>query len=77
MTKVVYKVKGMMCDHCVMHVRKALESLPGVRAEVTLEPAQAVIEFSDKVYALPELQAAVDCRQRLLIRLEIMFYRIN
>ena len=42
-----------------MHVRKALESLPGVRAEVTLEPAQAVIEFSDKVYALPELQAAV------------------
>lgn len=59
MTKVVYKVKGMMCDHCVMHVRKALESLPGVRAEVTLEPAQAVIEFSDKVYALPELQAAV------------------
>ena len=57
MTKVVYKVKGMMCDHCVTHVRKALESLPGVRAEVTLEPAQAVIEFSDKVYA--ELQAAV------------------
>ena len=47
MSKVVYKVKGMMCGHCVMHVQKALESLPGVKATVTLEPAEAVIEFSD------------------------------
>lgn len=56
---VVYKVKGMMCDHCVMHVRKALESLPGVRAEVSLEPALAVIEFSDNVYSVSELQAVI------------------
>ena len=27
MTKVVYKVEGMMCGHCVTHVQKALESL--------------------------------------------------
>ena len=59
MTMVVYKVKGMMCGHCVTHVRKALESLSGVRAEVTLEPAQAVIEFSDKVYSVSELQAVI------------------
>ncbi len=59
MSKVVYKVKGMMCGHCVMHVQKALETLPGVKANVTLEPAQAEIEFSDKVYDRQELQAVI------------------
>lgn len=59
MTKVVYEVKGMMCNHCVMHVKNALESLPGVRAEVTLDPARAVVEFSENVYPREELQAAV------------------
>lgn len=59
MSKVVYKVKGMMCGHCVMHVQKALETLSGVKANVTLEPAQAEIEFSDKVYDRQELQAVI------------------
>ncbi len=59
MSKVVYKVKGMACNHCVMHVKNALESLPGVKASVTLEPAQAVLEFSDKVYDRSELQKVV------------------
>lgn len=48
-----------MCNHCVMHVQKALESIPGVKANVTLEPAQAEIEFSDKVYDRQELQAVI------------------
>lgn len=59
MSKVVYKVKGMMCNHCVMHVQKALESLPGVKATVTLEPAEAVIEFSEKVYDRAGLQSVI------------------
>lgn len=59
MSKVVYNVKGMMCGHCVKHVQKALETLPGVKANVTLEPAQAEIEFSDKVYDRQELQAVI------------------
>lgn len=59
MSKVVYKVKGMACNHCVMHVKNALESLSGVKASVTLEPAQAVLEFSDKVYDRSELQKVV------------------
>lgn len=29
MTKTL-KIEGMMCEHCVAHVKKALESLPGV-----------------------------------------------
>lgn len=62
MSKVVYKVKGMACNHCVMHVQKALESLPGVKAEVTLEPAQAVLEFTDRIYGKEELQNAVSSK---------------
>ena len=59
MSKVFNNVKGMMCGHCDMHVQKALEKLPGVKANVTLEPAQAEIEFSDKVYDRQELQAVI------------------
>lgn len=59
MVKAVYKVKGMACGHCVMHVQKALESLPGVKATVTLDPAQAELEFSDKVYDKSELQSVI------------------
>lgn len=59
MVNAVYKVKGMACGHCVMHVQKALESLPGVKATVTLDPAQAELEFSDKVYDKSELQSVI------------------
>ena len=45
-----FKVSGMMCNHCRMHVEKAL----------TLEPPVASVEFtSDKVYTLAELQKQV------------------
>ena len=38
------KVTGMTCNHCVMHTKKALESVPGVQSvEVTLEPGAAKI----------------------------------
>lgn len=59
MTKAVYKIKGMACSHCVMHVQKALDSVQGIKASVTLEPAQAEIEFTDKVYTKEELQSVI------------------
>ena len=59
-TKSSYKVEGMMCNHCRMHVEKALNSLEGVRATVTLDPPVATIEFTDgKDYTLEELQAQI------------------
>lgn len=59
-TPVVYKVEGMMCNHCRMHVEKALNNLKGVRATVTLDPPIATIEFTDgKSYTLEELQAQI------------------
>jgi len=43
MTKTV-KIEGMMCMHCVAHVKKALSAMEGVSAvEVSLEENQAVI----------------------------------
>ena len=55
-----YKIEGMMCNHCRMHVEKALNSLEGIRATVTLDPPAATIEFTDgKSYTLEELQAQI------------------
>ena len=55
-----FKVEGMMCNHCRMHVEKALNALDGVRAEVSLEPAVASVEFAPgKEYTLEELQKQV------------------
>ena len=45
MRKVELKVEGMMCMHCVAHVREALEAVPGVRnVEVSLDEGTAVLE---------------------------------
>ena len=55
-----YKVEGMMCNHCRMHVEKALNSLEGVHATVTLDPPAATIEFTGgRSYTLEELQAQI------------------
>ena len=45
---VVLKIEGMMCGHCTAHVTKALEEL-GAKAEVTLNPGQAVVEAPESV----------------------------
>lgn len=43
MTKTL-KIEGMMCKHCVMHVKEALEKMDGVtKAEVSLEKKEAVV----------------------------------
>lgn len=54
-----FKVEGMMCNHCRMHVEKALNSMEGVHATVTLNPPVATVEFSDGEKTLEELQKAV------------------
>lgn len=56
--KKFYKVEGMMCGHCRMHVEKALNGIEGVKATVTLEPPVATVE-SERELSLKELQDAV------------------
>jgi copper chaperone CopZ len=42
------KITGMMCQHCVAHVKKALEGV-GAAAEVDLEKGEAVVKADDSI----------------------------
>ena len=49
MTKTI-KIKGMMCGHCTGRVSDALNSIDGVKAEVTLDNGgQAVVTLGNDV----------------------------
>ncbi|HHW73383.1 MAG TPA: heavy-metal-associated domain-containing protein [Firmicutes bacterium] len=41
--KKVVEIKGMSCEHCQNRVEKALNALPGIRAEVNHKKGQAVL----------------------------------
>ncbi len=61
MTKTV-RVEGMMCEHCVKHVKDALEKTEGVeKAEVNLKKKRAVVtlcgEVSDETLAAAVTEA--------------------
>ena len=48
--KKTLKIEGMMCNHCEMHVKKALEALDGVTsAEVSHKTGTAVITLAKEV----------------------------
>ena len=56
-----YQIGGMMCNHCRMHVEKALNQTEGVKsATVTLEPPVATVEFNDEPVALETLKKALE-----------------
>lgn len=44
------KIKGMSCQHCVMHAKNALQEVAGVTAvQVDLDKANAVVEMDGQV----------------------------
>ncbi len=47
--KKIIKIDGMMCDHCRMHVEKALNSIEGVSAKVDLDAKKAEVTLSADV----------------------------
>ena len=51
-----YQVGGMMCKHCVGRVERALNSIEGVKAEVTLDPPVANITFEGEPLPVEKLQ---------------------
>ena len=53
-----YKITGMTCNHCRMRVEKALNSIDGVKATVTLHPAEAIVHM-DKHISTEILQEAI------------------
>ncbi|MDD4166785.1 MAG: heavy metal-associated domain-containing protein [Endomicrobiaceae bacterium] len=40
----IIKIEGMTCGHCQMRVKKALENIPGVTAEVDYKTGTAVVK---------------------------------
>ena len=55
------KIKGMMCGHCEMHVKKALEAIDGVKnAEVSHKTGTAVVTLEKEVSDDVLKQAVVD-----------------
>jgi copper chaperone len=60
MTKEKIKVEGMSCGHCEMKVKKAVESVEGVReVEVNLRDKQVAIEYEERKTSLEKIKAAV------------------
>jgi copper ion binding protein len=58
--KTVLKIDGMSCDHCVKHVKEALEGVAGVSsAQVSLKENSAAVEHGDSV-SVDSLKAAVE-----------------
>ena len=48
--EVTLKINGMMCQHCVMHVKKVLETVDGVQSvEVSLEKNEANVSLTKEV----------------------------
>ncbi|HBK32028.1 MAG TPA: heavy metal translocating P-type ATPase [Porphyromonadaceae bacterium] len=47
--KHTYSIKGMKCDHCRAKAEKALNTVEGVRAKVTLNPPEAIITMEQHV----------------------------
>ena len=54
------KIEGMLCNHCVMHVQKALAAIPGVqKADVSLENKSAKVTI-DPIVADETLRYAIE-----------------
>lgn len=58
--KIVIKVSGMTCGGCAAGAKKAAESVPGVSsAEVSLERAEAELEYDGKAETLEAVKKAL------------------
>lgn len=60
MEKIVLKVNGMSCGHCVGKVEKALKQLPGVEvAKVDLKKETAKVKYDESMLTIDDLNNAV------------------
>jgi copper ion binding protein len=58
--KTALKIEGMSCEHCVQHVKKALEAIGGVKsAKVSLTRNSADVNHGENV-TLPMMEKAVE-----------------
>jgi len=57
--KKIIMIEGMSCAHCAAHVQKALNTLPGVTAQVDLAEKRATVAIIGEV-GDDALRCAVD-----------------
>lgn len=68
--KETVKIEGMMCNHCEMTVKKALEALDGVeKAEVSHEKGTAVLTL-DKAVADGDIKKAIEDKEYTFVGIE-------
>lgn len=61
MTATTLKIAGMTCQGCVASVTRILKAQPGVKdAQVSLEQAEAVLEFDPAMTDIEHLRKAIE-----------------
>ncbi len=61
------KIQGMSCQHCVMSVSKALNSIPGLRnVQVSLATGEATFENTQNISREKIRQAVEDAGYRVV-----------
>ena len=58
MKKLKLEVSGMSCGHCVLAVREALDSVPGVKVE-QVQVGSATVSFDENKTSVGDLVDAV------------------
>ena len=59
MTDITLKIEGMSCQHCVMRVKKAIDSLPGI-AKSDVAIGSAVVTFDESKVKKEEITASIE-----------------
>ncbi len=59
MAETTLKINGMSCQHCVMRVRKAFETLPGISA-LDVKIGAAYVSYDESLVKRKDLEAAVE-----------------
>jgi copper ion binding protein len=61
MKEAVIKVEGMMCEHCVGAVTRAVTALEGVSAvAVSLEAGTATVKYEPEKVGVEAIKAAIE-----------------
>jgi copper chaperone len=61
MESITLPIEGMTCSGCVANVERVLKAIDGVqRVQVTLEPAQAIVEYVPGRVDAARLHSAIE-----------------
>lgn len=59
MAEATLKIEGMSCQHCVMRVKKAVDSVPGV-SQSDVKVGAATVTFDEVKVKKEDVEAAVE-----------------